>query len=83
MANATLKRKVKESLHELCRRAAAGSQWAALLVCIESEPRDLQELLRVVGVTVATGKYATVGFNACADAYEVYLDAVDSGIGFA
>lgn len=80
MAQATLKQHVKQTLPELCQRAAAGSPFAALLVTIEAEPDSIDELMRIVGVA-ARGKYRQRGFDACADAWAMYLDAKDQGIG--
>lgn len=76
----TLRRHVKETLPELCQRAAAGSPWAALLVAVQTEPDSVGELMRVCGVA-PSGKYRLRGFDACADAYAMYRDALDQGIG--
>lgn len=67
-----------ETVAELCKRAADGSPWAALLVCIEVNPNDLPELLRIVGPKRGEGS-----FDACADAWSMYLDALGTGIWFA
>lgn len=76
---ATLRKHVKNNLSELCVRASAGSPFCALLVCIETKPDDLGSLLRTVGVA-PHGKYRGRGFDACADGWAVYCDALDQQI---
>lgn len=75
-----LRENVKEELPALCQRAATGSAWCALLVAIQVEPDSLAELMRVVGVA-GSGKYRQRGFDACADAWSMFQDALNQGIG--
>lgn len=79
-----LKQEVKQDLAELCKRARAGSVWCALLVAIETEPRDLSEFLRTVGVTATLDPVPVPSehaFDAASDAWAVYRDALVQGVG--
>lgn len=73
-----LKRAVQEGLPDLCLRASAGSAWSALLVAIHSKPADLAELMRIVGCP-RTGKFKVPAFDACSDAWAIYMDALANG----
>ncbi len=63
-----------DGLPDLCLKAYGGSPWSALLVAIHIKAKDIAELARVVGIGPATPSEA--GFNAVADAWTIYEDAL-------
>jgi hypothetical protein len=69
-----------EQLPELCMKAYQGSPWAALKVAVHVKAKSLDELVRVVGLGPATPRRE--GFDAVADAWHIYCDAIDSGANF-
>lgn len=70
----SLKRNLAYDLPRECERARGGSAWAALLVAISIKPGSLAELLRAI-----SAKTSPVAFDACADAYSMYLAGVADG----
>lgn len=66
-------------LRASCRGAAKGSSWSALLVCINTKPETLDELLRTVGPPEDADVTREQVFDACADAMAIYVDAISVG----
>lgn len=80
----SLKRNLAYDLPRECERARGGSAWAALLVAISIKPGSLAELLRAIGAKPAIDdlnakRTSPVAFDACADAYSMYLAGVADG----
>ena len=73
MARESLK-SADDGLPDLCLKAYGGSPWSALLVAIHIKAKDIAELARVVGIGPATPSQE--GFDAVADAWRIYEDAL-------
>lgn len=66
-------------LPDLCNRANSGSSWAALVVAMNTKPKTLEELMRVIGTPRQPGKIRERAFDAVSDAWAIYADALDQG----